>query len=207
VLEVVGVAPAPTAAVSVTIAAAPPVATPVAAATVRPLWQDQIGLAVAGLAALVLVLGTGAVFLIARSATPKRRVPEPVVQEPSDKTEFIVKGVPLADVTMIGTRRPAALLPKGKLIVGPGNEVPLPPNGDAFIGRDATSAVVLDDPQTSRRHARIFLKDDAFWIEDNKSTNGTRVNGEPITLHKLAANDQITIGDAVLTFVSDAPSS
>jgi Ca-activated chloride channel homolog len=203
VLEVVGAAPTP--AVSVTIAAAQPAATPVAARTVRTVWEDNIGLAVAGLAALVLVLGTGAVFLIARTATPKRRVAAPVVHEPNDKTEFIVKGgVPLSDVTMLGTRRPVVAAPKAKLVTGPGQDVPVAVKGDTMIGRDASGAVVLDDPQASRRHARIFYQDDAYWIEDLNSTNGTRVNGETITKQQLQANDQISVGDAVLTFVFES---
>ena len=91
---------------------------------------------------------------------------------------------------MISHRRPAALLPRARLVVGPDQEVPVTATAATTIGRDASSSVVLDDAQASRHHARIVFQDDAFWVEDLNSTNGTRVNGDTITRHKLQANEQ-----------------
>ena len=49
------------------------------------------------------------------------------------------------------------------------------------IGRSPRSATfVIDDTTLSRRHARLFGKDDDLLIEDLGATNGTRVNGREL---------------------------
>ncbi|MBN2098163.1 MAG: FHA domain-containing protein [Dehalococcoidia bacterium] len=64
-----------------------------------------------------------------------------------------------------------------------------------------------DDPGNfiSRKHARITLKGNAFWIEDLGSTNGTYLNkgarlmpGSPQELH---SGDEIVLGRTFLEFV------
>ena len=45
------------------------------------------------------------------------------------------------------------------------------------IGRLPECAVVLDDPNVSRRHAQVRREGDAVFVVDLGSTNGTRVNG------------------------------
>lgn len=68
------------------------------------------------------------------------------------------------------------------------------------IGRSAGNDVVLDDKATSGRHAAIVtILDDAF-LEDLDSTNGTQVNGQPVTKHPLAHGDVITIGRNTLRY-------
>lgn len=76
---------------------------------------------------------------------------------------------------------------------------------EVLIGRDPTATVHLPDRQVSRRHARIVRRDEAFYVEDLGSKNGTFVNGEPIPPHRprrLADGDVLSIGLAYrLTFV------
>lgn len=73
---------------------------------------------------------------------------------------------------------------------------------ETILGRDPTNPVVVRDPLASRRHARIIIEDGEFWLEDMKSLNGTRVNGEIITgRRKLLPNDQIKIGEVTMTFL------
>ena len=73
---------------------------------------------------------------------------------------------------------------------------------ETILGRDPTNPVVVRDPLASRRHARIIVEDGEFWLEDMKSLNGTRVNGEVITgRRKLLPNDQIKIGEVTMTFL------
>lgn len=43
------------------------------------------------------------------------------------------------------------------------------------------NSVVINDPAISRRHALIEYKHHSFWLTDQKSGNGTFVNGQPIT--------------------------
>jgi hypothetical protein len=49
---------------------------------------------------------------------------------------------------------------------------------ELFIGRDLSNDIVINDPEVSRRHARMFLQGSNFVIEDLGSTNGTAVNGQ-----------------------------
>lgn len=49
------------------------------------------------------------------------------------------------------------------------------------VGKDAQCDIaVQNNPTVSRKHARIFWHDDAYFIEDLGSTNGTYVNGEKL---------------------------
>ncbi len=61
------------------------------------------------------------------------------------------------------------------------------------IGRKDCN-LILDDRMISRRHAELKLVKNKLVIEDLASRNGTRVNGEKITVMQLNPNDLITIG-------------
>lgn len=74
------------------------------------------------------------------------------------------------------------------------------------IGRQASNDVVLNDKAVSGRHAAIVTILDDSFLEDLDSTNGTQVNGQPVTKHPLAHGDVITVGrNTVRYFGSDAP--
>jgi hypothetical protein len=62
-----------------------------------------------------------------------------------------------------------------------------------IIGRKDCN-LVLDDRIISRRHAELKLVKNKLVIEDLASRNGTKVNGEKITVMQLEANDLISIG-------------
>ena len=62
-----------------------------------------------------------------------------------------------------------------------------------LIGRKSCD-LVLDNSHISRRHAELKLVKNKLVIEDLASRNGTRVNGEKITVMQLDPNDLITIG-------------
>lgn len=84
----------------------------------------------------------------------------------------------------------------------PGQRFPV--RGEVTIGRSPENDVTLNDPQVSRRHARIVLEDGSVTIEDVGSLNGTYVNGERAGRAHLSANDAIVIGDTKLRIVPDA---
>ena len=78
--------------------------------------------------------------------------------------------------------------------------------GDSIrIGRDKQSHIKIDDATVSRYHAEIFRRGELFFLEDKKSTNGTRLNGR-IVAEKiiLKDKDKIAIGRAVMIFEKDA---
>ena len=75
------------------------------------------------------------------------------------------------------------------------------------IGRKADNALVIEDPAVSGHHARIVKVQAVFFLEDLMSTNGTAINGKPITRHQLRDTDVITIGQHRLVFQEYAPAS
>jgi len=77
-----------------------------------------------------------------------------------------------------------------------------PITDELTIGRSETSTVVVDAPNVSRRHARIFLEEDRYWVEDLGSTNGTHVNDVEIDGRRSLLNgDLITTGGLVFKFI------
>lgn len=48
------------------------------------------------------------------------------------------------------------------------------------LGRAPTNTIVLDDAFCSLEHAQIVWRGGQWWLEDRRSSNGTRLNGEPI---------------------------
>lgn len=72
------------------------------------------------------------------------------------------------------------------------------------VGRDLTSDVPILDAGVSRHHATMGLERDesgeeALWIEDLHSHNGTFVNTERVHRGKIQAGDVITFGRMPLT--------
>jgi pSer/pThr/pTyr-binding forkhead associated (FHA) protein len=81
-----------------------------------------------------------------------------------------------------------------------GAEFPLT-SDRARIGREKIdNEITLDDTQVSRNHAVITFENRQYTIEDLRSTNGTKVNGQPVTRHTLTDGDVIQIGDTFLAF-------
>jgi hypothetical protein len=94
-----------------------------------------------------------------------------------------------------------------KVISGPhaGKEFPLRQDR-SVVGR-TKGDVVLQDDEASSVHADIVYDRDKglLIIQDLKSRNGTRVNGQVITLKVLSAGDKIRIG--VTELVLEPPTS
>ncbi len=66
--------------------------------------------------------------------------------------------------------------------------------GEVRIGRSSTNEITLIDPTVSRLHAKISFADDAYWIEDLKSTNKTYLNNTELKERThLKDSDVITI--------------
>jgi hypothetical protein len=73
-----------------------------------------------------------------------------------------------------------------------------------LIGRGQDTDLRLSDPGVSRHHARVTLRDDAAWVEDLGSTNGTTVDGVPVTSPtSIGSGQRLTIGSTVLIFLRD----
>lgn len=70
-----------------------------------------------------------------------------------------------------------------------------PPDNEIKVGRNEDCDLVLRSRRVSREHCRIFFQDGQWHIEDLKSQNGTRVNGNKINSEILKDSDTIQIGD------------
>ena len=70
------------------------------------------------------------------------------------------------------------------------------------IGRDASSAICLDDVTVSRKHAEIVSDGDNYQIVDLGSLNGTYLNSQPTSRERLVVGDEIHIGKYRLTYFS-----
>ena len=68
------------------------------------------------------------------------------------------------------------------------------------IGRTPDNQVVVPVREVSRRHAEIVLTETGYVLKDLGSPNGTFVNGERITEHRLQDEDRIAMGGQVFVF-------
>ena len=72
-----------------------------------------------------------------------------------------------------------------------------------FVGRSQKNDIQIRDKTISRKQIKLFKIGNKFFVEDLKSTNGTLLNGNPITPgegFEIGDGDLITIGDTVLRF-------
>jgi pSer/pThr/pTyr-binding forkhead associated (FHA) protein len=101
-----------------------------------------------------------------------------------------------------GQRAPRApLLPSQLLVVDPpeqrGRAYPLGP--EITVGRGSGCQVTVDDTFASTVHARVFLGDGNYVVEDLGSTNGTYLNKRkvdgPMTMNR---GDRLQVGNTVL---------
>jgi diguanylate cyclase (GGDEF)-like protein len=72
---------------------------------------------------------------------------------------------------------------------------------EVVIGRDPRCELPIGAADVSRRHARIVPDEDGHKVVDLGSTNGTWVNGKPVTSRRLAAGDRIELGSCVLRYL------
>lgn len=75
-------------------------------------------------------------------------------------------------------------------------------SSSTVLGRELEdNDLAVLDSSVSRRHAELRCVDDAWWVEDQGSTNGTFVEGKRIdTSTKLSDGDRVTIGEVGFAF-------
>jgi sigma-B regulation protein RsbU (phosphoserine phosphatase) len=73
------------------------------------------------------------------------------------------------------------------------------------IGRSARNDLCVEDPFTSRLHAEVRRRGDAFWISDLGSANGTFLNGVRLMAPApLQDGDQVRIGETDIEYSEKA---
>ncbi|MCW8879452.1 MAG: FHA domain-containing protein [Kangiellaceae bacterium] len=79
-----------------------------------------------------------------------------------------------------------------------------------ILGRAKDCDIQIDDQSVSSKHARVVVEQDPYldnakniYLEDLKSTNGTSLNGKPVSHQKLVDGDMIKIGFNQFRFVAN----
>jgi pSer/pThr/pTyr-binding forkhead associated (FHA) protein len=95
----------------------------------------------------------------------------------------------------------------GRLVVVDSGQSPLLPGTEVDIlrsmtlGRSPTNTVVLDSPVVSTENTRIYYQNNALWVEDLKSTNGTFVNDRRVVVPiAVRPGDTLRVGDIMFKF-------
>jgi hypothetical protein len=92
------------------------------------------------------------------------------------------------------------------VVSSPGAEpVVYPFNGEVMsLGRGRNNDVqIKNDGKISRYHCRIFRRGDEYVVEDNKSSNGTLVDGKLVTRQRLDGGEQVQVGETRVLFCAN----
>jgi pSer/pThr/pTyr-binding forkhead associated (FHA) protein len=73
------------------------------------------------------------------------------------------------------------------------------------IGRGLVADVRLEDSHVSRRHAILAVRGEGARVLDDRSSNGTFVNGRAVTVAELSDGDVLRVGRAVFRYTEIAP--
>jgi hypothetical protein len=106
--------------------------------------------------------------------------------------------------------RPVEPIDSGRYIEiqGPRQTLRIPLDEEIIhIGRGIGSDLHLDDSSVSRRHAVLVPRPDGQRILDDRSSNGTFVNGQRVEQADLCDGDVITLGRVALRYVDVAIAS
>jgi len=106
-----------------------------------------------------------------KPGAPRRPAPKPVAKAPPPAR-------PAVPPSRAGRRQPTSLtVTEGSLA---GTTLSLMDSG-VLLGRNPECTLVLDDDFASGRHARIYRRDAAWFVEDLGSTNGTFLGSSKLT--------------------------
>jgi hypothetical protein len=104
----------------------------------------------------------------------------------------------LVSLEDLGAEGPALVVRSGG---GRAGEHFVPQGERTTIGRSPDCDIFLDDVTVSRKHAVLVYKDDAFFVEDQGSLNGTFLNRRRIESGRLENGDELQIGKYKLSFL------
>jgi hypothetical protein len=76
--------------------------------------------------------------------------------------------------------------------------VALPATGTIVVGRSSGCDVVVADPTVSRRHLELRAIDGAWLAVDLGSCNGTWMLGRRVGRARVAAGDELTLGQTAI---------
>jgi predicted component of type VI protein secretion system len=74
---------------------------------------------------------------------------------------------------------------------------------EVTVGRVADNRIQIEHASVSGHHAVFKLDQLDYVIKDLDSTNGTRINGERVTMQKLRRNDILRLGNIEMLYDSE----
>ncbi|SHK61065.1 FHA domain protein [Clostridium cavendishii DSM 21758] len=78
----------------------------------------------------------------------------------------------------------------------------IPVRGTLSIGRKGDNSICLNDQFVSSHHAKLYVRNNDFYLEDLDSTNGSYVNGGQITGRvKLKVEDEVKLGSTIFKVI------
>ena len=87
-------------------------------------------------------------------------------------------------------------------VEGPERSVLIPLGSDALhVGRGLAAGLHIDDSSVSRRHAILVSRPGGARILDDRSSNGTYVNGRRVQQADLRDGDVIVLGRIMLRYL------
>jgi pSer/pThr/pTyr-binding forkhead associated (FHA) protein len=87
-------------------------------------------------------------------------------------------------------------------VQGPDRTLLIPLGGEVVhIGRGLAAGLHLDDASVSRRHAILVPRPSGAQILDDRSSNGTLVNGRRVQQADLCSGDVIVLGRVMLRYL------
>ena len=112
------------------------------------------------------------------------------------------------DIKAGGKKKPAVRKTIGLEVIERGENFNLragaviPLNNELSIGRNEENLLILGDKYVSSHHAKIYLKNTDYILQDLKSTNGTLMNNKKV-VDKVAIKkgDVIKIGTSVFKVI------
>jgi hypothetical protein len=123
---------------------------------------------------------------------------------------WVVRGLSVAESPAAAERggrrgrEPVPTLPPGPstlLVQGAGDAKPRTVRLAATmtVGRAPECELRLDDTYASSQHARLFARNDSWFVEDLGSTNGTFVNDQKLAAPAmLQPGDKVRVGQTVM---------
>ena len=95
--------------------------------------------------------------------------------------------------------KPSRRLPRELVVSDANGRRTVPLKESITVGRAATCDVVLADNYVSNVHARVYLRDGSYWLEDLGSTNGTYMNRARVSVPtSFSPGDEVRMGKATL---------
>jgi len=123
---------------------------------------------------------------ISITLAPEERISEGMIEISSVNVKGTVAWTPILDIN--GKRHP---ITKSRTIIGRGSE----------------ADITVDDTGTSRRHVEILWDGNRGQVNDLGSTNGSKLNGQPVKKAPLEPDSVIEIGRTRIVFRVLAQSS